>query len=151
MGTGLKSLAAALSLSLVSGCLPAYDLDTRLKALDAEGNRRSTFSEGERIVFELKATNRAPRSVTCFFSDGQTYEFEVYAKGADAPLWVWSHDYGFTQAVWQMDLAPNESRSYSVEWSQEGGWDSPVGPGSYVVRGYFPPGENPVLAAFTIE
>jgi hypothetical protein len=68
------------------------------------------------VVFALRVTNDASKSLELTFPDGQTHDIVVLdANGRE--VWRWSKGRLFTQALQNRVLAQSETASYEGEWS----------------------------------
>ncbi|RMF68010.1 MAG: hypothetical protein D6743_04020 [Calditrichaeota bacterium] len=83
---------------------------------------RQEIEAGESVDLTLLVENRSTETQRLHFATGQIFDFLVQRDGPpgdfDDPqlLWNWAHDRVFTQNTWFLDLAPGESRSYTVTW-----------------------------------
>jgi len=85
------------------------------------------------VRFEIGVENRAAADATLNFTDGQFFDIELANPGGNV-VWRWSHDKGFTQALWDLTLGPNESYVRSDDWDLTGNDGKPVSPGAYSCR-----------------
>jgi hypothetical protein len=85
------------------------------------------------IAFVIGVENGASTTQTLVFSDGQFFDIEVSDHGGEV-VWRWSHDKGFTQAFWDLELAAGESYTRNTDWDLTGNNGEPVSPGSYRCR-----------------
>lgn len=85
------------------------------------------------IHFQIGIENKAGSDITLHFTDGQFFEIEVKDGGGDL-VWRWSHDKAFTQALWDLELAPGESYVRGEDWDLRGNDGKPLSPGSYGCR-----------------
>ena len=96
----------------IENARPALELQLSREEIDA----------GESVDLTLLVENRSSETQRLHFATGQIFDFFVLGDGGaesfDDPqvLWNWAHDRVFTQNTWFLDLAPGESRSYTVTW-----------------------------------
>jgi hypothetical protein len=111
---------------------------TTLVLQNSAGAETYQFSRAEIIRFALTVRNRTNQSVTLEFDDGQQMDFVVFDNGANTTRWQWSEGRAFTQQVTEITFAPNESKSFTVDWNQETRTGNTLSPGSYETRGVLP-------------
>jgi len=95
---------------------------------------RAAYKQGEPVMMSFAVTNAGEQPLTLLFADSQRYDFTVIcglAAWCPAPIWEWSHDRLFAQAVGQETLAPGQSITYSQTWSQTDNAGQPVPSGDY--------------------
>ncbi len=68
------------------------------------------------VTLTLTVFNPSAALIDVLFATGQQYDFAV-SEASGALLWQWSVDMAFAQMLGSVTLAPNESLSYSAEWS----------------------------------
>ncbi len=119
---------------------PANLFSTSLVLLDGLGGVASTFGRGEPITLRLELTNRMSSTAVLTFPTGQLFDF-VVLDSADTEVWRWSHGRVFTTVVTPLEFAPNETRAFTVVWSQDDNTAKPVDPGSYHAYGLAPVSE----------
>jgi len=66
------------------------------------------------VRFLLQVTNATQGPLTLEFRSGQSYDFSVTDAGR--PVWSWSQEMMFTQALRSETLAPGETREYRESW-----------------------------------
>jgi hypothetical protein len=71
--------------------------------------------QGDSAHIELHLTNTTLEPVTLEFNTGQRYDMEV-ADAEGRPLWRWSDDMMFTQAVGREIVLAGESLRYAARW-----------------------------------
>jgi len=86
------------------------------------------------LNFRIGVQNGGPVKETLEFSCGQFFDIEIRDGGS--LVWRWSHDKAFTQALWELELAPRESFSQTTDWDLTGNNGRPLAPGSYDCRVY---------------
>jgi len=86
------------------------------------------------LNFGIDVRNDSPVKETLEFTCGQFFDIEV-RDGGDL-VWRWSRDKVFTQASWEIELAPRESFNQNVDWDLAGNNGRPLPPGSYDCRVY---------------
>lgn len=84
------------------------------------------------LNFRIGVQNDSPVKETLEFTCGQFFDIEVRDGGS--LVWRWSHDKAFTQALWEIELAPRESFSQITDWDLTGNDGRPLSPGSYSCR-----------------
>lgn len=77
------------------------------------------------VEFAFTVENDGDAAVEVRFPNGQVADVEVSPRGSDDPVWRWSDDRMFTQALQTESLEPGETLR------REFTWDEPE-PGSYV-------------------
>lgn len=109
----VNSLDAAIVLQLEAGlCCPILEAEVTIESLP------SGVPFGEPVEFVLAITNPGVRPVTRKYSTGQIFEFRV-ADGVSQPLWSWSNDQAFTQAITHQTFAPGETKTHRIVWDQK--------------------------------
>ena len=68
------------------------------------------------VTFTLSMTNTLAVAATLQFSSGQQLDFQVF-RADGAPVWTWSADKGFTQALDSRTLAAGETVTWSATWT----------------------------------
>jgi hypothetical protein len=86
-----------------------------------------------RMDFRIGIENGGQEEATLGFTDGQFFEIEVTDRGGNL-VWRWSHDKGFTDALWSLKLGPDESYGQTADWDLTGNNGKPLSPGSYGCR-----------------
>jgi len=104
-----------------------------LQGVTLSVSTRSAGSSG--LVMDISIKNTGSRSVTLSFSASQAYDIQV-KNGLGVVVWQWSHDKVFLQVVWNLELAPGESRSYEEIWDLKGNSGSLVPSGVYSGKVY---------------
>ena len=103
--------------------------------LKAEGLHMvvSTSRTGVRsMTFRIGVENGGPTNETLNFVCGQFFDIEV-SRGGNT-VWRWSHDKAFTQALWDLELAPAESYAQPADWDLKGDDGDVLAPGAYTAR-----------------
>jgi len=67
------------------------------------------------VLFALRVTNKASKSLELTFPDGQTHDI-VVLDGGGREVWRWSQGRMFTQALQNRVLARSETVSYEGQW-----------------------------------
>lgn len=116
---------------------PATPFSATLVLLDGSGGMASTFDPGEPITLRLEVTNRMSSIAVLTFPTAQLFDF-VVSDAADAEVWRWSYGRFFATVVTPLEFAPNETRAFTVVWSQDDNTAKPVDPGSYHAYGLAP-------------
>jgi hypothetical protein len=119
-----------------SGTGPTFT--TTLVLRNSAGTETYQFSRGEIIHFALTVRNRTSQSATVQFNTGQQMDFVVFDNGSNTARWQWSEGRSFTQQVTEITFAPNESKTFTVDWNQETRSADTLSPGSYETRGVLP-------------
>jgi hypothetical protein len=119
-----------------NGDTPTFS--TTLVLRDAAGAGTYRFSRGEIIRFELTVRNRTSQTVDLQFDTGQQMDFVVFDNGGNSPRWQWSEGVAFIQAITELQFAPNETRTFTVDWNQQTRSGDTLPPGSYEARGVLP-------------
>jgi hypothetical protein len=108
---------------------------TTLRLLDSSGAATTRFDRGEIIRFELTVRNRTANTVIVQFNSGYQYDFVAFRNGGNAPVWKWSDLVTFIQANTELSFAPNESKVFTVDWSQQARTGELLPRGAYEARG----------------
>ena len=74
----------------------------------------SVQPSADSVRFLLQVTNATQAPLTLHFRSGQSYDFAVSDGGR--PVWTWSQEMMFTQALRSVTLAPGETRAYAETW-----------------------------------
>ncbi|MFQ5709454.1 MAG: BsuPI-related putative proteinase inhibitor, partial [bacterium] len=98
----------------------------------------SEIKVGETVAMQLTVTNTSQRALKLKFASGQTFDFVVLAEtdsaGSEpAVIWNWAHDQVFIQVLRILELQPQESKSYQVEWDGHDNSGAVVS-GDFIVR-----------------
>ncbi|MFQ5649950.1 MAG: protealysin inhibitor emfourin [bacterium] len=104
--------------NIVAGLVQVVEA-TRNNGLDLSLRlSRSEMRSGESVEMTLLVTNKSEAPLTLRFRDGQIFDFSaiVAPPAAEQVVWNWAHDKVFTEALWEMALAPGERKSYAVTW-----------------------------------
>ncbi len=121
------AFAGAFVLGLMLACSRGYE------STDAEGNRVVASEDliatmeietvADAVRLTLHVTNRSAEPIQLEFTSGQRFDFQVARMDNGAvgePLWTWSADKSFLQALSTETLAPGGSLRYSAEWPAGG-------------------------------
>ena len=103
---------------------------------DGAGQEATTFARGASITFDLSVRNRTASPQTIPFSSGQLFEFQVFPRDADSPLWMRSTGLVFTLNQPKVSLGPGERRSFSAVWDQIADDGAAIGAGVFEARGF---------------
>lgn len=76
-----------------------------------------TGGEGVELLFQV--TNASAEPVRVTFNSGQSYDFAVRQDGRE--LWRWSDDMGFTMAIREVAVAPDETLEFTERWTPPAG------------------------------
>ena len=138
MNKGLVfSAAVAFSLALAScdsTTSPSRPLNrAQLKAAGLQMAVSITPAGVGRMDFRIGIENGGQEEATLGFTDGQFFEIEVTDRSGNL-VWRWSHDKGFTDALWSLKLGPGESYEQTADWDLTGNNGKPLSPGSYGCR-----------------
>ena len=68
------------------------------------------------VTFTLSVTNTLALPATLQFSSGQQFDFQVF-RADGTPVWTWSADKSFTQALGSRTLAAGETVTWSATWT----------------------------------
>lgn len=69
------------------------------------------------VTLTFAVTNPRNVPMTVSFNDGQEFDLVVRRLSDGAPVWRWSQNKGFTQALKTRTLAPGETVTYSDSWT----------------------------------
>ena len=92
-----------------------------------------TYAIGEPIKMRLSAVNKTAGPLILEFPTSQRFDFVVSAGGR--PVWQWSADMMFAQALGRETVQPGDSLVYEVRWDQRLGDGTNPGLGAYTIRG----------------
>ena len=129
------------SLVITSGDLPvgnSVTFTTTLVLRDSAGVETDRFSRGELIRFDLTVRNRSNRTVDLHIQSGAQTDFVVFDNGADTPRWQWTDGMIFVRGTNEIRFAPQETKTFSVQWNQEMRSGETLPLGSYEARGVIP-------------
>lgn len=77
---------------------------------------KKVYNTGESIRLTLMKLNLSPQNMTLHYISGQRYDFKItYLSGR--PLWRWSDNKSFIQALGTVTLSPNQSVIYTEEFT----------------------------------
>ncbi|HVG45201.1 MAG TPA: BsuPI-related putative proteinase inhibitor [Longimicrobium sp.] len=118
----MRPALAFAALTLLAACTPpGAQAPAPAAGSDAGGGGAgplvSTLSvepTADSVRLLLQVTNATQGPLTLQFRSGQSYDFTVSDEGR--PLWTWSHEMMFTQALRSETLAAGETRAYSETW-----------------------------------
>ncbi len=145
--------AAALLVLFAAACQSqsARLLEGRasLQGVTLSVSTRSAGTSG--LAIDISVKNTGSRAVTLSFSASQAYDIQV-KNGLGVVVWQWSHDKYFLQVLWNLELAPGESRSYEGLWDLKGNSGSVVPSGVYSGKAYLTnsPSDPGLVAHFTV-
>jgi hypothetical protein len=122
----MRSALAFAALTLLAACTPpGAQAPAPAAGSDAGGGAAgplvttlSVEPAADSVRFLLQVTNATQGPLTLEFRSGQSYDFTVSDEGR--PLWRWSQEMMFTQALRSETLAAGETRAYSASWRPEG-------------------------------
>ncbi|MEO7714432.1 MAG: BsuPI-related putative proteinase inhibitor [Gemmatimonadaceae bacterium] len=83
------------------------------------GEVRSSFTvvaTAAEVTFTLSVSNGRAVPTTIEFPSGQQFDFRV-SRVDGVPVWTWSADKSFTQALGSRTLAPGEIVTYTATWT----------------------------------
>jgi hypothetical protein len=80
------------------------------------------------VTLTLTVNNPTSSPVKIDYSSGQHFDFTVYDAPTGAPLWLWSADKLFTQALSSETIPANGKLEFTAQWK-------PTKPGSFVATG----------------
>jgi hypothetical protein len=111
-----------LGVVLIVGCAPQAPMP--VVEAGAGSSEELGSSLNVRVVqdsarLEIHVTNVASSPIVLEFMTTQRYDFEVSSPDGD-PVWRWSADKAFGEALGTESLAPGESRRYEATWSGGG-------------------------------
>lgn len=115
----LKWIVAAA----VCGCSPnaeLRDVEPGAGSPPELGSSLNVRVVGDSARLEIHVTNVASSPIVLEFMTTQRYDFEVSSPDGD-PVWRWSADMAFGEALGSESLEPGESRRYEATWSGGGG------------------------------
>ena len=104
---------------------------TTLAVEDANGNVASSFTPGQQIQFVLSVRNRSTSSQTVTFNTSQQFNFAVFESGSATEVWTWSLGQVFGQTLTTLTWQPDETKTFTVTWSQVNDSNQLVSPGNY--------------------
>jgi hypothetical protein len=108
----------------------------------------SEMSLGERVSLRLVVRNTSAEPLLLYLAGQESTGFAgsldfVVSLPGGPELWRWS-DGGESEAILSLiNLDPGEELVLTGEWDQRDAQGNSVGPGEYVVRGFFMEGEWP--------
>ena len=73
---------------------------------------------GDSVGFSLLVSHGESEPVVLDFATGQRFDFQVFGPGG-APVWQWSSDRAFTQAMVADTLSPLEQTEWQAWWWPE--------------------------------
>ena len=91
---------------------------------------------GRVVAFSLTARNSSNEAQTLLFNSGQSFEITATPLNSKTkgPLWRWSNDKMFTQAVRRDTLRPGESKTWTAIWQGEDNAGNPAPRGPYLLE-----------------
>lgn len=104
---------------------------TTLAVEDLNGNVVSTFTPSQQIQFVLSVRNRSTSSQTVTFNTSQQFNFAVFESGSATEVWTWSLGQVFGQTLTTLTWQPDETKTFTVTWSQVNDSNQLVSPGNY--------------------
>lgn len=82
------------------------------------------------VTFRVGVENKGMKTESLHFTSGQFFDIVVMDPHLRS-VWRWSFDLAFTLALWDLELAPGESRAEEIVWDLKGNDMEPLPPGSY--------------------
>jgi hypothetical protein len=107
--------------------------DSTVTLLDAQGNVANSFDYGRPITMRLTVTNMTAKAKDLSFSSAYQFDFSI-RDAVGGPIWKWSQDKGFTQALTQQHFEGRETKTFDITFQPSA--DQPLSPGYYTVRGW---------------
>jgi hypothetical protein len=101
-----------------NGGLP--DVEPGLGSPSELGSSLNVRVVGDSARLEIHVTNVTSSPIVLEFMTMQRYDFEVSSPDGD-PVWQWSADKAFGEALGSESLGPGESRRYEATWAGGGG------------------------------
>lgn len=93
---------------------------------------------GDTVAITLRVRNHGSRPLELQLP-GRPAAFDIVVTGPDgAEIWRRLHGAVTASALMLVQLAPGESRDFTVDWVQVDNAGRQVGPGTYSVRGILP-------------
>jgi hypothetical protein len=91
---------------------------------------------GRVVAFSLTARNTGNEEQALLFNSGQNFEITATPINAKAkqPLWHWSNDKRFTQALRRENIRPGESKTWTAIWQGEDNNGNPAPRGLYLLE-----------------
>jgi hypothetical protein len=118
----MRSALAFAAVTLLAACTPPAaqapappaGSDAAGGAADPLATTLSVEPTADSVRLLLQVTNATQGPLTLHFTSGQSYDFSVSDGGR--PVWTWSADMMFTQALRSETLAAGETRSFRETW-----------------------------------
>lgn len=85
------------------------------------------------VTFRFGVENKGMKTESLHFTTGQFFDIAVMDPRLRI-IWRWSFNLAFTQALWDLELAPGESRAEEIVWDLKGNDKEPLPPGSYSAK-----------------
>ncbi len=117
---------------------------------------KSEIASGKSVDMTLFVKNTTNLPLALRFNDGQIFDFRAFSTMTASPqdfiIWNWAHDQFFTQALWQLELTPGETKSYTVSWDGKGNdGTSQIGTFHIAASLVSRPGGSPAQQTLTIR
>lgn len=98
---------------------------------------------GKPVALEIEVKNISPETATLNFSSGQSFDFSATREGEKKPVWIWSMDKLFAQALRSQQLEAGKSLKFTAQWE-----DAPAG--RYTIQGTITANGGLNAAPFTV-
>ena len=108
---------------------------TRLVLRDSAGTETYTFQRGDLIDFELTIRNRTSQTIVLQDCCPPESDFFVLDDGDEVVRWQWSEGRVFPAVIADLVFAPNQTRTFHVNWNQVTRSGEMLAAGRYDTRG----------------
>lgn len=95
---------------------------------------RTAFRRGETVPLTFTVKNVGAQTVTTLLGPP---EADAQVNQGERRIWRWSDDKAFPAVVYDLSLAPGESKTYPLDWDQKDGQGNAVPSGIYALKAWF--------------
>ena len=95
---------------------------------------RTAFRRGETVPITFTVKNVGAQTVTAFLGPP---EADAQVSQGGRQIWRWSDGKVFPAVVYDLSLAPGESKTYQLDWDQKDSQGNLVPSGTYALKSWF--------------
>lgn len=121
-------IVAAGGVLMLSKCSAEKNQDPLLQGVKTDQHQYK-LGRNVNITFAVKNTGSKP--VILHFSS--TQHFDVWIKRGSQQIFKLSHGRAYGMIITQLELSPNQTKTFTTTWDQKNDEGQEVGPGAYTV------------------